>query len=215
MPKIDLHTHSVLSPDGGLTKEDYTRTLKTGVLDFIAVTDHNRIDFALELHKDLGDKIIVGEEITAQEGEIIGLYLREPVQPGLSAAQTALCIKAQGGLVYVPHPFETVRMGIPLSTLDEIAGSVDIIETYNGRSSQNRGGKAEDWAAKYKVAGSHASDAHGLKGWGRTYSLIAAEPTRETLAALLAGGQGSGKGVGLLGRAYPKLNRLKKRARHA
>jgi predicted metal-dependent phosphoesterase TrpH len=176
----------------------------------IAVTDHNRIDFALELQKELGDAIIVGEEITALEGEIIGLYLTEVIPAGLSAIETTQRIHAQGGLVYIPHPFETVRKGLPLAILNEIADQVDIIETYNGRSMQNRASKAGTWASEHYVPGAASSDAHGRRGWGNTYSILAEEPTKETLVALIANATYNTQSTGLVGRLYPKLNRLRK-----
>jgi Predicted metal-dependent phosphoesterases (PHP family) len=74
MYKVDLHTHSIASPDGSLNEDNYRKMLETGRLDCIAVTDHNTIAFAKELHANLGDRIIVGEEITTLDGEIIGLF---------------------------------------------------------------------------------------------------------------------------------------------
>jgi predicted metal-dependent phosphoesterase TrpH len=121
MPRVDLHTHSLASPDGALRAADYTVMLASGRLNYIAVTDHNRIDFALQLQAQLGPQIIVGEEITTTDGEIIGLYLHEVVPAGLSTLEAVQRIRQQGGLVYVPHPFETVRKGITAATLDTIA----------------------------------------------------------------------------------------------
>lgn len=95
MPKIDLHTHSIASKDGAITADDYERMLETGLLDYIAVTDHNRIDFAAELHAKLGEKIIVGEEIKTTEGEIIGLYLTEAIPALLTPEETVQRIKEQ------------------------------------------------------------------------------------------------------------------------
>ncbi len=210
MPKIDLHTHSQASPDGALTAADYRCMLENGALHCIAVTDHNRIDFAQELHAELGDRIIVGEEITTTEGEIIGLYLREAIPKGLSAAETAKRIREQGGLVYIPHPFETVRKGLTMASLDAVASSVDIIETYNGRTFQNRGDNAAAWAAKHDVPGAASSDAHGQRGWGRTYSTLSSMPTRDTLIESLGTATYSRHGVGLIGRTYPKLNRIRR-----
>ena len=69
--RIDLHTHSIASPDGSITLVDYSEILKTKVLDFIAITDHDRVDFALYAQKQLGDQIIVGEEITTSEDVIV------------------------------------------------------------------------------------------------------------------------------------------------
>lgn len=209
MPRIDLHTHSVASPDGALTANDYATMLASGRLNYIAVTDHNRIDFAVELQAQLGPQIIVGEEITTTDGEIIGLYLREAVPAGLSAAQTVQLIRKQGGLVYIPHPFETVRKGITQATLDAIANSVDVIEIHNGRTLQNRGRRAAEWAAAHRVAGAASSDAHGRRGWGRTSSVIDGPPGRDQLLPLLAGATYDPRSVGTLGRLYPKLNRLR------
>ncbi len=215
MIRIDLHTHSSASPDGSLTLADYKRMLETNKLEVIAITDHNTIDFAQKAQQALGEQIIVGEEITTTEGEIIGLYLTKRIEPGLSAHETAQEIKKQHGAVYIPHPFETVRKGISLETLDEIAELVDIIEVHNGRAVfQNRGQQARIWAQKHQVAMATSSDAHGRVGWGRTYSQVAEVPTNKTLAQTLSRPETQlhTKTVGLRGLAYPKLNKLRKRA---
>lgn len=212
MLKIDLHTHSQASPDGGLRRADFQSAFDRGVLDYIAVTDHNTLTFATQLHAEFGDKIIVGEEVTTREGEIIGLYLTEEVPAGLSAAETADRIKAQGGLVYIPHPFESVRKGLPLADLESISQSVDIVEVHNGRAVfQDKATKAVDWAKLYKLPGAASSDAHGKSGWGKTYSVISDAPTRDTLAELLYHAKYEVGSPGVRGVLYPKFNRAKKK----
>jgi predicted metal-dependent phosphoesterase TrpH len=214
--KIDLHTHSVASPDGGLTPDDYRQMLASGELDYAAVTDHGRIDFALELQRELGTKIIVGEEIKTTEGELVGLFLQKPVPDGKTPAATAKLIHDQGGLVYVPHPFERVRSGLPRASLDKLVPHVDIVETYNGRALfQNKSRQAYAWAAEHNLPGASSSDAHGPHGWGRTYSLVSEVPTAENLCCLLCCGQQADYSLGLRAALYPKLNRLKKKVRHA
>ncbi|MGH7241720.1 MAG: PHP domain-containing protein [Candidatus Saccharimonadales bacterium] len=210
MIAIDLHTHSQASPDGSLTIEDYRRMLANGPLDVIAVTDHNRIDFARELHDELGEQIIVGEEITTTSGEVIGLYLQTAVPAGLPLAQAVSIIHQQGGLVYIPHPFETVRQGISPQALAEIANQVDIIEIYNGRSLQQKAPQAQVWQRDHTVVGAASSDAHGRRGWGKTYSILDDKPTKATLMGLLETAQHSQQSSGVIGRLYPKLNRLRK-----
>jgi predicted metal-dependent phosphoesterase TrpH len=212
MVRVDLHTHSIASPDGSLSEANYRTLLASERLHIIAVTDHNRIDFAQQLQAELGDSIVVGEEITALEGEIIGLYLQEVVPAGLSAVETVARIRSQGGIVYVPHPFETVRKGLPVAILDEIADHVDVLETYNGRSMQNRSARAATWAAEHHVAGAASSDAHGIRGWGNTYSALPEAPSRDTLVDLLGHATYSTRSTGLIGRLYPKLNRIRKAA---
>jgi predicted metal-dependent phosphoesterase TrpH len=213
MFKVDLHTHSVASPDGALTAAQYRRALEQGRLDCIAVTDHNTITFALGLQQELGsDKIIVGEEITTTQGEIIGLYLKHVVPAGLTAMETVKAIHDQGGLVYIPHPFETVRQGISMDTLEEICAFVDIIEIRNGRAVfQNFAATASAWALAHDIPGGASSDAHGQAGWCRTYSMLPKMPTRRTMLNLLAHASHVAAFPGLRGMLYPKFNRIRKR----
>ncbi len=212
MFKVDLHTHSSASPDGGITVTQYQQALERGVVDVVAITDHNTIALAQTLHQQLGDKIIVGEEIMTTHGEIIGLFLDEVIPGGLSPEDTIRRIKDQHGLVYIPHPFETVRKGISPQTLESIADYVDIIEVCNGRAFlQNRSSQTVVWSRLNNVPGAASSDAHGVKGLGRTYTDVEDVPTRDTLTSLLD------KSVLRTGQPtiqallYPKYHRLRKR----
>lgn len=215
MYKVDLHTHSVASPDGALAPKHYRQALEQRRLDCIAVTDHNTIALAKELQAELGEKIIVGEEITTNEGEIIGLYLTEAVPAKLSAAETIKRIRKQGGLVYIPHPFETVRKGISAAALQKIAKDVDIIEVHNGRAVfQNRSPQAVAWAGEHGVPGAASSDAHGISGWARTYTMLGAMPTQQNLTKLLAAASYQRGFPGVRGILYPKFNRLRARGLH-
>ena len=210
MIKIDLHTHSVGSPDGGITLEEYSRLLDDKVLDMIAVTDHDSIEQALIIQSKLGPRIIIGEEITSLEGEIIGLFLNQKVEPGLSAIKTVQAIKSQGGLVYIPHPFETVRKGITQSAIDSISDEIDIVEVYNGRAVfQNKGPQALTWARLHNKIGAASSDAHGLKGIGTTYSSVESVPTKESFLEVLKTVRLTTKRPPLLSLFYPKYNRFR------
>lgn len=212
MYKVDLHTHSVGSPDGGVTAEEYERVLASGHLNVIAITDHSNIDFATRLHEKLGDKIIVGEEIMTNQGEIIGLYLKEAVPAGLEVDEAIKRIKQQDGLVYVPHPFETVRKGLHPATLESIAEQIDIIEVCNGRAFfQDRSQQAVVWARLNKVISAASSDAHGDKGLGKTYCLVSELPSRHTLLETLAKGTLHTEKPSLRALLYPKYHRLRKR----
>ena len=210
MIKIDLHTHSVGSPDGGITLEEYSRLLDDKVLDMIAVTDHDSIEQALVIQSKLGPRIIIGEEITSLEGEIIGLFLNQKIEPGLSAIKTVQAIKSQGGLVYIPHPFETVRKGITQSAIDSISDEIDIVEVYNGRAVfQNKGPQALTWARLHNKIGAASSDAHGLKGIGTTYSSVETVPTKESFLKVLKTARLTTKRPPLLSLFYPKYNRFR------
>ncbi len=212
MFKVDLHTHSTASPDGGIKSEQYAHALSTGLLDMIAITDHNRIDYAQAVQKELGDKIIVGEEIMTTVGEVIGLYLTQAVQPGLSPIETIRRIKAQGGLVYIPHPFETVRKGMHPQTLEEVREQIDIVEVCNGRALlQNRGTQAVVWAKLNKIVGAASSDAHGSRGLGKTYSRLQNLPTQLTLVQELASSTPMTDRPTVRALLYPKYHRLRKK----
>jgi len=187
MFKVDLHTHSEASPDGGLTPNQYQKALKDLTLDYIAITDHNRIDVAQSIQQTLGQQIIVGEEIMTSAGEIIGLFLQELIPAGLSPTETIDRVKSQGGLVYIPHPFETVRKGLHPGVLEEIADQIDIVEVCNGRSFlQNRNAQTVVWARLNHKAGAASSDAHGYRGLGKTYTSLEAPPTADNLQLLMA-----------------------------
>lgn len=212
MFKIDLHTHSTASPDGGITQQQYAHALRTNQLDLIAVTDHNRIDAALELHQSLGDRIIVGEEIMTTNGEIIGLYLEQPVRAGLSPLETIRQIKDQGGIVYIPHPFESVRSGLPPSVLEEIMDDIDIVEVCNGRAFlQNRSSQAMVWAKLNRIIGAASSDAHGVRGLGKTYTRVPEVPQKDGLLKVMAQGIPVTDRPGLRALLYPKYNVLRKK----
>lgn len=209
--KIDLHTHSEASKDGGITPEQYARVLQDELLDCIAITDHDRIDFAQGMQKALGsENIIVGQEITTNDGEIIGLFLKEAIKPHMSAQDTIDEIKKQKGLVYIPHPFETVRKGLKADLLTALRDDIDIIETHNGRAVfQNFTKEAVEWTNRNGCVAAGSSDAHGTAGLGKTYTFIDELPTRDNLVALLKSGHVVANHPPLWTLALPKFNRLK------
>ena len=214
MYKIDLHTHSTASPDGGITADQYAHALSTNLLDVIAVTDHNHIDFALGLQKQLGDRIIVGEEIMTTGGEIIGLFLSERIRAGLSPLETIKQIKEQGGLVYIPHPFESIRKGLHPGVLEELVDYVDIVEVCNGRAFlQNRNAQTVIWAKLNHKTSAASSDAHGKRGLGKTYTRVKKLPATHELVEILAHGTPVTDRPGLRSLLYPKYHRLRKKFR--
>lgn len=196
---IDLHTHSIVSYDGGINAQEYKTALESGFLDVIAVTDHNQIAMAQSLHKTYGDRIIVGEEIMTLQGEVIGLYLSKNIPSGLTLTETLNEINLQHGLVYVPHPFEKIRRGITISDLKKVHKRVDILETFNGRA-RFQGSASDEYAQKAGLAKAASSDAHMYQGLGSTLTFIPQIPTRSTLVKLLQ--------KGILHKRYPPLYTL-------
>jgi hypothetical protein len=168
---IDLHMHTDHSHDCATPVEVLLATARAQGLGAIAVTDHNEISGALEARtqaRDAGVKVIVGEEIkTAGQGEVIGLFIEEKIPRGLSLAQTVAEIKRQGGLVYVPHPFDRMHSVPDYEHLLKILDDVDAIEVFNPRVAIGAfNEEAARFAAKYRMVAGAGSDSHVAQGLG-------------------------------------------------
>jgi glycosyltransferase involved in cell wall biosynthesis len=168
---VDLHMHTDHSHDCATPVEVLLATARAQGLGAIAITDHNEISGALEAREKAeayGVKVIVAEEVkTATQGEVIGLFIEEKIPRGLSLRDTVDAIKAQGGLVYVPHPFDRMHAVPDYEHLLTIIDDVDAIEVYNPRvaiGSFNE--EAERFAAKYRIVRGAGSDSHVAKGLG-------------------------------------------------
>jgi len=146
------------------------RCLEIGI-NCIAVADHGTIEGALKLQNIAPFPVIVAEEILTPHGEIMGMFLTEGIPSGLSVKQTIAHIRAQGGLVCLPHPFDTLRHSALNSRIIEtIIAQIDIIEVFNARSPLMRGSdKANMLAEKYGILKSAGSDAHTTAEIGNAY----------------------------------------------
>ncbi len=168
----DLHMHTDHSPDCATPVDVLLETARDRGLGAIAITDHNEISGALEAREVAegmdGIKVIVAEEVkTADEGEVIGLFLEEKIPRGMSMAETIAEIKRQGGLVYVPHPFDRLHSVPDYEHLLKIVEDIDILEVFNPRiafSAFNE--EAERFAAKYRIVPGAGSDSHVAQGLG-------------------------------------------------
>ncbi|MCE2462643.1 MAG: PHP domain-containing protein [Dehalococcoidia bacterium] len=167
--------HTAFSQDCDTPPDVLVRRCHEVGLNCIAVTDHNVIEGALEARRlaapysDL--MVIVGEEVKSSQGDIIGLFLKEEVPRGLSPMDTVRCIKDQGGLVMVPHPFDAVRRG-PLSpdALRQVLPHVDVIEILNARTILSRDlEKCRSLAAETPIPTVGVSDAHTPGELGSAY----------------------------------------------
>jgi predicted metal-dependent phosphoesterase TrpH len=161
--------HTDHSPDCATPVEVLLATAKQEGFGAIAITDHNEISGALEaVAKADGVKVIVGEEVkTATQGEVIGLFLRERIARGLTLEQTVAEIRRQGGLVYVPHPFDRMHTVPGYEHLLTILEEIDAIEVFNPRvaiGSFNE--EAARFAAKYRLIAAAGSDSHVAAGLG-------------------------------------------------
>jgi hypothetical protein len=168
---VDLHMHTDHSHDCATPVEVLLEAAREAGLGTIAVTDHNEISGALEARekaKAAGVKVIVGEEVkTAEQGEVIGLFIDEKIPRGLTMAETVAEIKRQGGLVYVPHPFDRMHSVPDYEHLLGILDDVDAIEVFNPRVAIGAfNEEAVRFAAKYRIVAGAGSDSHVAQGLG-------------------------------------------------
>ena len=170
--EVDLHMHTDHSGDCATPVDVLLQTARDRGLGAIAITDHNEVSGALEARKiaeQMGDiKVIVAEEVkTAEQGEVIGLFLEEKIPKGLTMAETIAEIRAQGGLVYVPHPFDRFHSVPDYEHLLDIVEEIDLLEVFNPRvalTSFNE--EAVRFAAKYRIVPAAGSDSHVAQGLG-------------------------------------------------
>jgi len=166
--QVDLHLHSSASFDCRVPPLEVARRCRQLGLSPIFLTDHDAIGGASAL-LEAGHSAVIGEEILTTEGELIGLFLKEAVPSRLSPEETATAIKEQGGLVYLEHPYDRGRRNLREEAIERIAGQIDIVEVFNGRSLPAINRKAEDLRATLGVPAGAGSDAHHLGEIGRVY----------------------------------------------
>ena len=182
---LDLHNHSIYSYDGKLTLDDF---LENSVVDVFAVTDHNDFRF----HENYSDGktfyridtkwFITGEEImTSDAGEVIGLFIKNKIEPHLPFNETLDEIKKQNGIVYLPHPYDLYRKGKPkLSVVKRYMHMVDIIEVFNAKYFTNFEVKMSyRLARRFNKMKGYGSDAHKRDDLGKGYVVLKYDPTKD------------------------------------
>ena len=167
----DFHIHTRFSRDSILSEEKFIRTALERGLTHVAVTNHNNVEGAVAVRDKVAElgltdqlTVILGEEVSTTDGEVVGVFLQRTIPRGLSADETADAIHEQGGLVSIPHPYDPFRQSHireePLIGLLD-AGKVDMIEVFNSRVTfQRHNQEAAELAARYGVPGISASDSH-------------------------------------------------------
>jgi glycosyltransferase involved in cell wall biosynthesis len=168
---VDLHMHTSWSHDCSIEVEDLVDHAEDIGLGAIAVTDHNAFGGALEaveLARGRDLVVIPGEEVkTHDQGEIIGLFLQEEIPRGMSFEETVAAIRGQGGLVYLPHPFDRMHAIPDPATLHRHVSEIDVLEVFNARLlRESFNDEALRFARKYRLLEGAGSDAHVLQGVG-------------------------------------------------
>jgi predicted metal-dependent phosphoesterase TrpH len=185
---IDLHCHTSASFDCLASPGAVVKAATSRGLTHLAVTDHDKIDGALRARDEApaGLTVIVGEEVKTAGGDLIATFLERSVPPGLPLSETIARIREQGGLVGVPHPFDSHRGSLGRDeSLAAIAGLVDWIEIHNARVIGSGGNqRAAEFAHEHGLPGVAVSDAHSTLEVAVAYTALDGDPS--TPAGLLA-----------------------------
>jgi len=170
--RVDLHSHTMWSGDSTTTPDEIEEAVVQAGLDVLCITDHNAIRGATDLAAQLPCRVIIGEELRTHAGEIIGLFLTDRIAAGTPPADAARAIRAQGGVVYIPHPFDPMRRNMAEPALYELAdgGLIDAVEVLNAKTSlRSLNERAANFAAEFDLAAGAGSDAHVPLALGSAY----------------------------------------------
>jgi predicted metal-dependent phosphoesterase TrpH len=160
------------SGDSTTTPDEVAAAVLQSGIDVLCITDHNAIRGAVELAEQLPCRVVVGEELRTHAGEIIGLFLTQRIPMGTPPVEAARAIRAQGGVVYVPHPFDPMRRNMAEPALYELAGEglLDAIEVLNAKTSlHSLNERAAHFATEFDLAAGAGSDAHVPDALGAAY----------------------------------------------
>ncbi len=167
-----MHSHTMWSGDSTTTPDEIAAAVTEAGIDVLCITDHNAIKGAVDLVDRLPCRVIVGEELRTHAGEIIGLFLTERIPVGVQPDDAARAIRAQGGIVYIPHPYDPMRRNINAEALDALIGDrlVDAIEVINAKTSLRSSNlRAAATAETHDMAAGAGSDAHVPDAIGAAY----------------------------------------------
>ncbi len=165
------------SGDATTTPDEMIAAIPGSGVDVLCITDHNNVDGALRFAAsgELGIPVIVGEEVKTTDGELIGLFLTERIPFGLKPAEAVAAIKHQGGVVYVPHPFDAMRHCMKADVLYGLArdAGLDVIETMNAKTSlTSLNARADAFADEFGLAKAGGSDAHVPTAFGAAWTEV-------------------------------------------
>jgi len=214
---VDLHCHTRASFDCLSAPKAVVKAAAERGLTHLAITDHDRIDGALEARElaPAGLIVIVGEEVRTRGGDLICLFLGEAIPSGLSVAEAIAAAREQGGLVGIPHPFDRFRGSLMRDPeMERLASSVDWMETHNARLVGGGNDRAATFARDHGLPGVAVSDAHTILEVAVAYTKLRGDPsTPAGLLAALPGAELVPGRASLAIRAWTPLAKLVQRAR--
>lgn len=193
----DFHIHTRFSRDSILSEDKFIRVAMERGLTHVAVTNHNNVEGAIAVREraaalglDEQLTVILGEEVSTSDGEVVGIFLERTIPRGLTAERTADEIHAQGGLVSIPHPYDPFRASHirpePLERL-AAAGKIDMVEVFNSRVTLgHHNQEAAEFAARHGIPGIACSDSHSAFEVAMSFNALPAFATADELREGLA-----------------------------
>ncbi len=211
MLKADLHIHTQFSMDCQTPLDKIIKRCQELNINCVAIADHGTAEGALRMREIAPFKVIVAEEILTTHGEIMGMFLKESIPSGITPQEAIKRIRAQDGLVNIPHPFETIRgSALNDAMIDEIGNDIDLIEVLNSRSPLPANtNKARAFAAKHGIPGTAGSDAHTVFEIGNAYIEMPDFNTKEEFLKSVAEGKIYGKRSGMFVHLFSGWARVK------
>jgi hypothetical protein len=214
---VDLHCHTSASFDCLSAPKAVVRAAADRGLTHLAITDHDRIDGALEARElaPAGLTVLIGEEVKTRDGDLICVFLERAIPPGMSAEETIQAAREQGALVGIPHPFDRLRGSLLRDArMAALGRSVDWVETHNARVMGGGNDQAAIYAGEHTLPGVAVSDAHSILEVGVAYTALEGDPsTAAGLKAALDGVQIVPGRASLFVRAWTPVAKVVQRAR--
>lgn len=192
--RADIHMHTTASDGFADVQTVLNHIAQSGTLDVIAITDHDTLDASLWAYHHRADypfDIIPGVEVSSAEGHVLGLWVTQPVQRGMSLAETAAAIHRQGGMAILAHPFEiVVCTEAPLHYFRDPErirqAGIDAIEVHNaGAFTPGNNILARRLAKQLNMPVVGNSDGHSLAAIGRGMTHFAGRTAADFRAAVL------------------------------
>ncbi len=191
----DLHVHSCASADCETAFESLVKIVRRRGLSGIALTDHDTMDGVTELSKiwpkDHID-LIAGCERTLFDGtHLIGLFLKEAPR-AVHVREVVAEIRAQGGIVYLPHPYREysgiLGAASKHSEADKlwIAEQAEIIEVFNRKCTAAENKLALKLAEATGKSYAAGSDAHAPHEIGMACTVFSEWPSPSSYQAIMA-----------------------------
>jgi predicted metal-dependent phosphoesterase TrpH len=190
--KVECHCHTQYSKDCLTSLDKLLQACERKGIDRLIITDHNTIQGAQLAFRMNSERVIVGEEIMTQAGELLAFFVQEEIPGGLPPLEAISRLREQSAFISVSHPYDRLRKGHwKPEDLVIISPLVDAIETFNARCIwwPQFNNQAQTYANQHNLAGTAGSDAHSAYEVGRATLLLAPFSNADDLRRVIRSAQ--------------------------